>query len=311
MALKIANLILAHKAPEQLVRLVRRLQTPDRAFVVHLDQKSKRPEWDRAAGELKEMGVLWADRVAVSWGEFSQVQAALNCMDKLRELGVSWDFVNLLSGQDYPIRPAEHLEAYLSAHQGECLMDFYPFPFPGWHFGGYNRLPTWRVPARGKPRRIIPERLARRFHRPLPLGHRPCGGSQWWCLPGEAVTYVHQFVRANPGYVEYWKRAIVPDEMFFHTILGNSHFQVRSGTNHLHYINWDDGSSPAVLGESHIHHLKTSGRFFARKFDNELQPGVLDRIDGELLGINPTDLGTTIGMLPRVQENAAAHTAAG
>jgi hypothetical protein len=157
MALKVANLILAHKSPEQLVRLIRRLHTPDRAFVVHLDKKSQGPEWDRVVAELKELDVLWAGRVTCSWGKFSQVEATLNCISKLRESGISWDFVNLLSGQDYPIRPNEHLEDHLNAHRGECLMEFQPFPYPNWDFNGYYRLPTWHIPARGGIGALFPK----------------------------------------------------------------------------------------------------------------------------------------------------------
>lgn len=285
MSLKIANLILAHKAPGQLVRLVRRLQTPNSAFVIHLDQKSRGPEWDRAIGELTELGVIWADRVSCTWGHFSLVRAALNCIEKLSQLNASWDFVNLLSGQDYPIRPTEQREAHLREHRGECLMYFYPFPYPDWVHNGYNRLPTWHIVARGRRWRIVPERWARHFHKPLPLRHRPCAGSCWWCLPGEAVTYIHQFLKDNPDYVEYWNTAFCPDEMFIHTILGNSPFTVRSGSYDMHFIRWSSGWNPDVLSESDMHELKMSGRFFARKFDSELHPGVLDRIDDELLGI--------------------------
>jgi hypothetical protein len=71
--------------------------------------------------------------------------------------------------------------------------------------------------------------------------------------------------------------------MFFHTILGSSHFSMQSGDRHLHYIKWGGGPNPSVLNESDLSAMKASGRFFARKFDGGSHPDLLDRVDRELL----------------------------
>lgn len=269
MSPRVAHFVIAHKAPSQLLRLVRTLRADNHATVVHIDLKSTGGEWDRAIDELKDIGALLADRIVCSWGDYSSIAVTLNCIAKLRETGSSWDFVNQLSGQDYPIRPIAELNAHLSANQGKCLMDIYPFPFPGWRFGGYDRLPS---------RRFLP----RRFREYPPLRHKPFGGSQWWCLPFAAIDHIDQLLRSETRYVDYWKRTAIPDEMVFHTILGNSGFSVPAGTNHLHYIKWSGGPNPNVLGPSDMDDIKASGQFFARKFDEEQYPGMLDLIDAEL-----------------------------
>jgi hypothetical protein len=284
MTLKVANFVMAHKAPRQLVRLVQALRSPLNLTIVHLDKKSTGPDWDHAIDEMKQMGTLFAARTVCSWGDFSFIQVTLNCIDKLRETGTSWDFVNQISGQDYPIRPMHELADHLSENRGRCLMELHPLPFPTWKFGGYNRLPTWRNPLSSVRAPLVPPRFARRFYRPVPLGHQPYGGSAWWCLPFEAVDYIDKFLRANPRYAKYWAESVIPDELVFHSILGNSPFQIPNGSHQLHYIKWSGGPNPDLLRQADLDNMQASRKFFARKFDDEQNPGMLDCIDAKLLG---------------------------
>lgn len=284
MPLKVAHFVIAHKAPLQLLRLVRRLQSPGHLAIVHVDQKSDGPEWDRARDELRDIGALLASPRSCNWGDYTFVDITLSCLDKLAETGRSCDFVNQISGQDYLIRPLPELEQHLSQHVGECLMQFHPFPYPDWTLGGYDRLPTWRNPFSKARKPLIPLRFARRFHKRIPFGHKPFAGSAWWCIPFPAAQYLHQFLRDHPRYADYWKRAWIPDEMVVHTVLGNSPFKPRSGVNYLHHIQWSPGKpNPDLLTHADLDNIKASGRFFARKFDEEQHPGLLDRIDAELL----------------------------
>lgn len=217
-------------------------------------------------GELKELGASLANRIVCSWGDYSSIRVTLNCLTKLRETGTSWDFVNQLSGQDYPIRPLSELDSLLSADRNRCLMWARPFPVACWQKHGYDRLPT----------RF---RFFRRF--PL-LGHKPWGGSAWWCLPADAINLIDRLLRSDKRYAEYWMRTAIPDELVFQTILGNSRHDI-STADHLHYTKWDGGLHPGILEPLDLAHMRASGRLFARKFDEELNPGMLDRIDAELL----------------------------
>jgi hypothetical protein len=287
MPVRIAYLILAHRAPLQLKRLVNRLRGPDVHIVLHIDAKTSGPEWEILSHELDSPDISWAARVACRWGDFSLVDATLNCVQTLCNLDTEFDFVVLLSGQDYPIRPQSFISRFLAARRGQCLMFIYPFPFPHWVHGGYHRLPTWRIRFPGKPRRILPPPLSGFRHKKIPLGYHPFGGSQWWCLPGEAVRYIHEFVHTRPEFVRYYRQAIIPDEMFFHTILGNSHFDVEPGENNITYMKWNGRPNPALLIPDDLARMKDSEYLFARKFDMDTHPELLDWIDTELIGADP------------------------
>lgn len=290
MPVRIAYLILAHRAPWQLKRLVNRLRGPNVHIVLHIDANTSGPEWELLSRELDSPDITFVPRVACQWGDFTLVDATLNCINALCNLDAGVDFAVLLSGQDYPIKPQSFVSRFLGSRREECLMFSYAFPFPYWVHGGYHRLPTWRVPFLGKARRICPPQLVGYRHKKLPLDYHPYGGSQWWCLPGNAVRYIQEFVQAHPEFIDYYRQAVIPDEMFFHTILGNSPFKVESGENNVTYMKWNGGPNPAVLTARDLDQTKDSQYLFARKFDMDTDPEILDWIDSELLGIAESDL---------------------
>jgi hypothetical protein len=287
MPVRIAYIILAHRAPSQLHRLVRRLRGPGVHFILHLDANSSGREWDLLKSDLHSPEITWVPRVACQWGDFSLVDATLGCLKALSNLDAEFDFVILLSGQDYPTKPRSFFSEFLASRRGQCLMFIYPFPFPHWVNGGYHRLPTWRIPLPGKSRRILPPQLLGFRHKKLPFGYHPFGGSQWWCLPGDAVRYIYEFVDAHPEFVHYYRQALIPDEMFFHTILGNSHFKIDPGPNNITYMKWSGGPNPAPLTGADLGEIRDSNYLFARKFDMSADPELLDRVDAELIGIDP------------------------
>lgn len=287
MPVRIAYLILAHREPRQLARLIQRLRGPGVHIVLHIDKNSSGTEWDWFLNRLHGPDITRAASVECRWGDFSLIDATLNCLNALSNERVEFDFAILLSGQDYPIQPQPVISEFLSRRKGRCLMFIYPFPFPYWVHGGYHRLPTWRIALGSRPRRILPPQLFGFRHKKMPLGYHPFGGSQWWCLPREAVLYIQEFIAAHPPLVDYFRQAVIPDEMFFHTILGNSHFPIEPGPNNITYMKWSGGPSPAVLTSGDFADIKASEHLFARKFDIGVDASVLDRIDSDVLGVEP------------------------
>jgi hypothetical protein len=69
-------------------------------------------------------------------------------------------------------------------------------------------------------------------------GLRPYGGSSYWCLSGDAVSFVHHYVRDHPEFASVFRRVFIPDELFFQTILVNSELRNRIVNDDLRYIRW-------------------------------------------------------------------------
>lgn len=216
------------------------------------------------------------------------------------------DYVFLLSGQDYPLVPHEEIVATVETAQRRVHMDWFPLPDPrwlrdgsGWTEGGLERFENWYVRIGDRtiplPRNAHAQtQLGRawsaliqklRIKRRFPSGVAPYGGSAFWGMPAECVKYVCNFVEANPSFVRFFHHVFAPDEMFFQTVLMNSHWRNAVVNDNLRFIDWSKGEgSPSILTSDRFNELMTSGKLFARKFDPDVDSAILDRIDAVLGG---------------------------
>jgi hypothetical protein len=98
-------------------------------------------------------------------------------------------------------------------------------------------------------------------------------GSTWFGARRAVCEYI--VVQPEDGPLQrYFKRVSIPDEFYFHTLLGNSQF-VLADSNHL--ISRFDAAHPVRIGPQERAALLRSPRFFARKFpDDALSPVRLD-----------------------------------
>src|SRR3954451_20038281 len=104
----VAYVILSYRSPDVLARLVRTLRagSPDATIAVHHDGR-RCPAPGLPGAEL--IAPAWA----VEWGHGWQLAAVLRCLRwALARSGFDW--LVLLSGQDYPVRPVPAIEADLA-----------------------------------------------------------------------------------------------------------------------------------------------------------------------------------------------------
>ena len=299
----VAYLITSHALPQQVLRLARALRagSPSAPIVIHHDDRWTR--LDEAA--LAALGGVELVRppVAVQWGWGSQLEMLLRCLRWLLDR-VAFDWVVVLSGQDYPIRPPADVERDLLAS-----------PFDGYVEGGEVAPPRWtRAPADEFARRYFyryrvipappaPLRRAVAAARPLLvlrdmpwgvlLGRRcrtpfssalPCRrGSDWLSLSRRAVELVSEQARARPDLVRHYERTVVPTESFPHTVL-HAAPELRLSTGTRRFTSWMPGAQhPDVLRSSDLERILASGCDFARKFDVTVDARVLDEIDERVL----------------------------
>ncbi len=285
--MKIAYIILAHKNPTQLTRLVLRLNNNQSFFLIHIDGNTKPEIYNQFQEQLKGFSnVCLLKRHKSSWGDFNIVKATLEGIKQIFESNLKFDYSVLLSGQDYPIKPVNEFQKFLKENQGKEFIEFFSLNSKNkWtkefgHYPALKRINFWHFRFRGI-----------HFHIPLkrkfPNGLEPFGGSQWWCLSRECLEYINQFVQSNPNFVNYLKYIYVPDEIFFQTIILNSKFKDRVVNEHLRYIDWAKTNPipPGILETEDFDKLLKTSHFFARKFDRSRYPDILDLIDERILNI--------------------------
>ena len=275
--MRLAHLIICHINPEQVKRMVIAMQHPETDIYVHVDRKvSIKPFLPLA--ELPNV-YLVKDRVRVYWGGYSIVQATLSGFRQILGSGIIYNYINLLSGQDYPLKPPSALHKFLSDNPGKLFMNV----FPEWNKSAEHehRLRQYYFAAINIRGKYTAERIARMVKpRKFPGGFVPIGRSQWFTIPAECAAYIVKFIEENKKVVRLFKYMWAPDELIFQSILYNSPYRKAITNDNMRYFDWSaEEASPKVLTMKDAEKLTHCGNLFARKFDTRKDGEILDHLD--------------------------------
>ncbi|MBS7566252.1 glycosyl transferase [Mucilaginibacter sp. Bleaf8] len=278
--MKIAHLILAHDKPRQLERLIDRIAYDGDAIFIHLDKKADISHFNYLSDKARVYFIK--KRVKVNWGAYTIVQATINGFEEIINSGTEYQYINLLSGADYPLQPPRYIHQFLDAHPNRAFMKYEHFedwqeaisrvtkyhlvnyPFPG-HYGAEWILNT-----------LLPKRS-------MPGAPVMVGRSQWFTASIQCIKYIVNFWNTHPDVRRFTKFTWGPDEFIFQTILYNSPLRDCIVNDHLRYIDWSAGAaSPKTLTTADADALLSSGKLFARKFDMTNHAAILDKIDAHL-----------------------------
>lgn len=295
MKVKIAYLVFAYRNPQLLKRAIGALSGEDCKFFIHIDQKSNMKDFSQIEGG----NVFFSEkRIPVYWGEFSGVQAILLLLQQALERSQAYDYFVLLSGSEYPLRSGKYIHTFLEEHRGVEFMSIVKMPNEA---AGkpISRINTLRIQS-DKPVRRFAVRamaklgLAQRDYRKYLGSLEPYSGNTWWALTRDACQYLLEFVERNRHVEEYFQTVFAPEEVFFHTILGNSAFRSRTRRN-LVYEDWSArGGHPAMIDDHHIALFESQQKvslndvygsgeaLFGRKFADD-QLALLQRVDEMIL----------------------------
>jgi len=301
--MKLAYLILAHNNPSILHRLVENIRCQNATIFIHIDSKSNIKQFSEL--DAYEDVIFIPHRVAVYWGDYSIVEATLNLLQFSHSYG-QFDYYQLLSGADYPVRNNEVIVETLSSTNCE-FMEYFKMPVSHkplhrlenfWVTGAYNnpnRLRGFFLRALNKMVQQLAYIHKRNYKKHIG-GLTPYAGSAWWTLTGECVAHILKFLENTPHYAKAFQYSLHADEMFFQTIVLNSPFREHIKPS-LNYVDWRDRHvpSPPQISEEHLRILEDDPHFlFARKFTLS-NAYLLDYIDQHLRKQNhPVDASPTL-----------------
>jgi hypothetical protein len=283
--MKIAYLVLAHQHPHLLARLVRRLLDADGIVVIHFDANCG----DAPVEELQRLlgadfgRLVMVDRVAVVWGEWSLVEATLNGLRAIAALDQQPDYVYLLSGSDYPVRPLDELAGFLERNRGREYIESFDDKKHLWVKKGiqterylYHFPFNWSRHPRLFALALRLQKLLR-LKRRIPSGIDPHFGSQWWVLTWTSCAAILEQC-SNRKLLRFFKKSWVPDELFFQTLIRNvaRHGNIRSHT--LTLYRFTNSGTPVVYCNDHHDYLARQNFFFARKI-SPWADDLRDRLD--------------------------------
>lgn len=300
-SLKIAYVILVHKNPQQFGQLIASLECDHAHFYVHVDKHSDISQFKKAIIGIDSQKITFLKRFDGRWGGFGIIKAEVHALRTIVQSKVDFDFILLLSGQDYPIKSSSYIFDFLSKNKEKSFVDYFPMPFAQWPNGGMDRIhryhfklfrenfafPPYKEPKSLKMK-VFYWVLSFFFkERKLPYGLKPFGGEHWWNFNMNTARHILKFMKEHPKYLSFHKYSFCADEMFFQTILLNSDDPkiVESLVNDdLRYYDWSEGKdSPKILSSIDFQEISKSQKLIARKFDPEVDQKVVELINEKLL----------------------------
>ncbi len=283
--MKIIYIISAYKYPEQLIRLILRLNTEKNHFFVHIDKKTSAEIYNQISERLSPFpNVVFLERHKCYWGDFGHVSATIKGIKEIYNKKLYFDYVILLTGQDYPIKSNSQIENFLKETEKKSFIKHFQIPCEYWYKGGFDRIERWHFRFFNKPLAFPNKYLEFPVKRQFPKGFKPFGGFSYWCLSRECVEYIQNFLNQNREFLDFFKYVLIPDEIFFQTILLNSPLKENIINDDLRYIKWRPRTpNPLILGKNDFEEMIKSSNLFARKFDLTQDADVLDMIDQKIL----------------------------
>jgi hypothetical protein len=231
------------------------------------------------------------------WADFSVVEATVRALEAMYGAGAPPEWFVVLSGSDYPIKPAASIVRDLAASAYDAYIDHEPIRAGAfereWQERCYRRycsvrlarlpFPTRTLGLRMRDLRVSYPGLTDRLL-PFSEGLRCYAGSQWFCARRRAAEYIVDFHHSNPRMRRHYRRLQFSEESYFQTILANAP-GLKLCNDNLRFLDWSAREPhPKTLGMTDLAPMLRSPAHFARKFDLDHDPDVLDALD-EVIGV--------------------------
>ncbi|RYE19733.1 MAG: hypothetical protein EOP51_19305, partial [Sphingobacteriales bacterium] len=277
--MRFALLIITYTSPQQTQRLINKLNNGNFDFYIHVDKKHD----INTHKDLFNIPNVYfiKNRVDIKWAGYTTQRAAFNGVKEIRASGKEYAFINLLSGQDYPIRSAEYIEAFLKANVGKQLIKCNHFETE-WK-EAISRIDRYHLPDVTVKGKYFVERVLNTFvKRPAPPVKLDFYGSNatFWTLSPECIYYIVDYVESNKKLLRFFQLSWGSDEFVVQTIIMNSTWRNEVVNENYRYVDWSGGGSrPKFLTVNDFDRIMASGAIFARKFNIEKDEQILDMID--------------------------------
>jgi hypothetical protein len=308
MSAQVAAVILAHRDPNMVRRLIAALDGVD--IFLHCDRKAPGVcvQEMTAGGGLR---VRLVPQRRTSWASWSLVEAELAALAMALDHSAA-EHLLVLSGSCYPLVSVAELEDELSRWRGLSRLRLIPLPHSGWDTprnpdGGMWRFRRRFVSVRGRTLFVgsVPLRTFRQWIPPELCLH---ASSQWKIYARPHVQVLLRILSERADLLRFWRSSFVPDESCAASIL-RSPALVGSIAEEQRddlpwYVDWGEGLTdhPVWLRESDFPALGAARwapprppeqngssanacdayrKLFARKVSSH-ESRLLERIDQEL-----------------------------
>ncbi|MBM6859276.1 N-acetylglucosaminyltransferase, partial [Clostridium saudiense] len=226
-----AIIMQCHRNPEQVNKIIDFFNDDEFDIYIHVDKKSNIKDYIKKNNNV----TILNNSIDVRWARYSQVEATISLLRKVKEQENIYKYIHFISGQDYPVKSLEYIKNKFNNSKSQYI-DYFSFPNNDLVKKGYDRYevyyPQWMI---DRPNYLLKKILrvsyrefilfTKIFKRDLSSLPRIYGGSCWFSITGECGEYILNYIDKNPQYIKFFKNSIYADEMFFQTIILNSKYK--------------------------------------------------------------------------------------
>ncbi len=291
--MRIAFIMLCHKNPDQINKLIKKLsEFSDADLYIHVDMNHS-----EIRDQIKKQGnvklVPENRSFNIKWGSVDIVKATLQLIREAKDSSKQYDYIWLISGQDYPICSVAEIENRLSERAGmnyiECITTgdkqydrykkLYEVSYPSWINGNNVAVKSikriYMILTGGYQHTFSP------FVREKTFDFDFSFGSQWWVLTSAAAFEILEYNDRHPEILKYYEKSIIPDECFFQSMFMRGSHKDKRAMN-LTFINWGKNRrSPEILTIEDSEKIDEARKkfCFARKFEMEQSTPLIEYIE--------------------------------
>jgi hypothetical protein len=277
--MRFACLIITYTSAKQTLRLIQKLDNGDFDFYIHLDKKVN-IETHRELFDMPNVFFI-KDRINIKWAGFTVVEASFNGLKEIRASGKEYAFINLLSGQDYPLKSADYISDFLKTQVGRQLIKHWDFATE-WD-EAFARIYKYHFTDRVFKGRYLVQRLINVIvrKRKVPTAMQFHGtSSTFWTLSPDCAYYVMDKIENDHKLVRFLRYTWGSDEFVFQTVIMNSPYKDSVLNNNFRYIDWSGGGShPKLLLTEDYEKIIATDNIIGRKFNMDVDENILDLLD--------------------------------
>lgn len=279
-----AYMIMAHGDLAGLDKLLSVLDDANNDIYVHIDLKCKDFNSDKFIHHIHNARIWFVDRVKVNWAGYSLIKAELIL---LKEATKEYhQYYHMMSGVDFPLKTQVEIRQFFSANNGKEFIRFDENANQSGDFLDRVRYCYFFQDVIGRNEEKIYRRLMQiqrflvalqkrlKFDRTRNSKYVMYKGTNWFSITHNMAEFVLQ----NEKYIKkYFRFGLGADEVFLQTLAIASPWKENIVNDCLRYIDWKRGN-PYVFTDNDYDELMENENLFARKFNYEKNPMVIDRL---------------------------------
>lgn len=292
--MKFAYLIIAHTRFDQVAKLLELLDDERNDLYIHIDQKVS-DAVDIFQKTLKpavqKSKLYFVKQHNVMWGGESQIETELELLRAATKR--KYDYYHLISGMDLPLKTQNEIHKFFEKHTGKEFVHFgsnedarkrcqYYWLYQEALGSVANAGVSKKVCNKLRTLSIFVQRLID-IDRVKKYGiyENVAVGSQWFSISDSLAHYV---VSKEREILKCYKNTYCCDEVFLQTLVKNSSYKnnlysyaVDDYHANMRDIDWKRGR-PYTWRNTDFDELMKSDYLFARKFDEQIDNQIIDRI---------------------------------